>query len=612
MPLRRRKMAIELTEGQKAVLEAKGHLLVLGGPGSGKTTVSIVKAAKEIRERIGAEQRVLFLSFARATISRVLDAIREEPSVGAVERGRIEVETYHSFFWRVIVTHGYLIGLPRRLSLLTPPNEAIALSTIRTSFPRSNLTGEQKKERFKQESAERWRLAREEGKVCFDLFGECVVELLSRSEKVGKLIANRYPDIILDEFQDTNAAQWDVVKCLGRYSRLIALADPEQRIFDFIGADPDRLKHFEDEFSPEIIDLSTDNHRSKGTDIAIFGNDILSGKLRAKYAGVELGVFAANEAQAYTMLRARVMSARARLVDGGVPDWSVAVLVPTKKMMRLVSDHMRAKFGNMPAIRHTAAIDMDGVILSAEVIAYLLQPTKSLAGLVEITSAFFRGRNGDQPTKDALAEANRLEAALAKAQDFAAAGKPQAKASILNAVRTVFDDVSNVVLTGDPDTDWQVVRETLENGNCPRLKEVAAEARNIRLLEKGTVLRQTLSEDWRTSGTYKNALNIVRRAFVEEHFASGRRPETGVIVMNMHKAKGKQFDEVIVFEGWPRRVRGKIVANPDRIVRSNERTGDLGSARQNFRVSVTRSKRRTTILTPECDPCVLLLPANDE
>lgn len=356
---------VDLTPKQQIVLATAGHQLVTGGPGSGKTTVSILKAAKIAREMLKPGQRVLFLSFARATVSRVLEAIDEEKDVSSDERSRIEVDTYHSFFWRLLKTHGYLVGLPRRISILTPPGEAIALAAIRREYgPDKKLDEAQLAEKRAREKAERDRLAFAEGKVCFDLFADLVARLLEGSAKLRAMTAIAWPCIIFDEFQDTSADQWRVVKALGDRCTLIALADPEQRIFEFIGADPARLDHFKAAFAPTFTELGSDNHRSKGTDILLFGNELLTAKFsKAEYSGISFCLFPSNRNQAYAALVTQVLQARARLIATGRRDWSLAILVPTKRKMRLVSDILRDPFGNVPTISHAASIDMEGPIL---------------------------------------------------------------------------------------------------------------------------------------------------------------------------------------------------------------------------------------------------------
>jgi len=59
---------------------------------------------------------------------------------------------------------------------------------------------------------------------------------------------------------------------------------------------------------------------------------------------------------------------------------------------------------------------------------------------------------------------------------------------------------------------------------------------------------------------------------------------------------------------YPRRFKSVIQANLDRIVGRNLGRPDMSQERQNFRVSVTRAKQRTTIMTPADDICVLLKP----
>lgn len=602
---------MELSDKQKDVLKATGHLLVTGGPGSGKTTVSILKAAQIAEHELRAGQKILFLSFARATVSRVLEALDYEHDIPPVHKRRIEVDTYHSFFWRLLKAHGYLIGLPRRLRILTPPDEAVALADVRSKFPATKLTDEQNAARKAASDAERLRLATTDGRICFDLYAPYAGNLLHGSARLRALVAAMYPFIILDEFQDTNGPQWRVVHALGGSSRLLALADPDQRIFDWIGADPARLDQFRATFQPNVVDLSTDNHRSGGTEIAKFGNDVLTGTFQQdSYVGVKCELFKPFHALAMTKLIATVYAARKRLIENGIERWSVAILVPTKRMTRLVSDALRNPPAGMTEVHHVAMLDMEAAILGAEVIAVLLQPAadgRHLEQVVDLLCNFFRGKGGDEPTRAALKEAEGIRKGYGEYVTSLSTGKPLRKNSIFVNLLSVYASTRTVALTGMPDDDWRSMRTVMQNGPCTRLKEIAEEVRNVRALDRGTQLRQALTQNWRDTGSYTNALAITRQAFVQEHFSTTSRPESGVVVMNMHKAKGKQFDEVIIFEGWPTKVKGTPVYNPDRIVRSNAKSEIDDQARQNFRVSVTRAKRRTTVLTPQGDPCVLLV-----
>ena len=203
----------ELCDKRRAILDGSGHMLVVGGPGSGKTTIALLKARRAVLERLRPEQSVLFLSFSNAAIRRILES---GGSILTNEIARqVEIRTYHSFAWDILRSHGYLLSSQRTLTVIGAHDAAV----LRAGLEDADWTREED------------RLFVEDGRVTYDQFASRAADLLQRSGVIRKCFSHAHPLILVDEFQDTDEEQWRLIRALSDDSEIIALGDTEQRIY---------------------------------------------------------------------------------------------------------------------------------------------------------------------------------------------------------------------------------------------------------------------------------------------------------------------------------------------------------------------------------------------
>ncbi len=558
-------------------LACEAHALALGGPGAGKTHVALVKARDEIRsETLKPGQKILFLSFARPTVARIIEKASDLTSREDMQW--LEVSTYHGFAWTILRSHAYLLNGRLGVQLLPPPEAAAHLTDIDKDH----------------HDAEKQRLFEQEGRLHFDLFARLASELLRRSGRLAAIFSDAYPIVILDEFQDTNSDEWALIQQLGQRSRLIALADPDQRIYEFRGADPRRVGEFLEVFQAKQFDFIGENHRSSGTDIATYGNDLLSGANKGKtYQHVKVTRYGfMNGRSLHFSAKAAVCAALNRLKS--VPDKSIAVLVPSKRLMLEFSDYLSSATDGLPALRHDVAMDAEPPALAAGVIATLMEGGTAAdvaSRMLGALHSHIRGRRGGKPTPQAELD---LAGALS---GFMTTGKVRGakRQLIVREVQRIAKERQQLQLTGDSEEDWLHLRGLLASSSADALKQVATDARYLRLLHRGSVLRTNLSALWRAHGGYQGAEEAVRSALMQEHFAAAQKDWRGIHLMTIHKSKGKEFDEVIIYDGMFQRI-ARAPADPKACAQ------DLLA----LRVAVTRAIRRSSILTPKRDPCPFL------
>jgi DNA helicase-2/ATP-dependent DNA helicase PcrA len=274
---------------REAVMHGDGPLLVLAGAGSGKTRVITFRIAYLVGNKGVDASQILAVTFTNKAAAEMQERIYRLVPAGG---GRPTIGTFHSTALRVLRKYADKLGYTssfvvydtadqmtlirrcmRELSLdedsYTPRSVLSRISKAKNDLLSPSEFEKYNHDFFGTKVAEVYRLYQKRLKefdaMDFDdLIGQ-YVHLLRDFEEVRNAIRARWRHILIDEYQDTNHAQYSLVKLLaGEGGNVVAVGDEDQSIYKFRGANIQNILNFERDFPGARIIKLEQNYRSTG------------------------------------------------------------------------------------------------------------------------------------------------------------------------------------------------------------------------------------------------------------------------------------------------------------------------------------------------------------
>ncbi|MFV0315141.1 MAG: ATP-dependent helicase, partial [Anaerotignum sp.] len=274
-------MAKTLNENQRiAVNHEDGPMMVLAGPGSGKTTVILCRLRRLLSEKNGYDKGILVVTFTKAAATEMQERFGK--------RGGADVlfATFHSLFFRVLRRkYGYgseqIIGEDEKFKLLlavlaeknwslNDPEEFVTQFIKQASLMRNELLTlvEFSPEGIEQDMFRQLYRAYEgykerHQKIDFDdMLIQCY-ELFMEDGDTLVFWQKKFPYIMVDEFQDVNRVQYDCLRLLAApRNNLFVVGDDDQSIYSFRGSRPDFLLEFQRHYPHSQSVVLDVNYRS--------------------------------------------------------------------------------------------------------------------------------------------------------------------------------------------------------------------------------------------------------------------------------------------------------------------------------------------------------------
>ena len=620
-----------LTDDQRAaVSHVDGPLLVIAGPGSGKTRVITRRVARLVALGIPAWQ-ILALTFTNKAAGEMKKRVESMLPPDVPGRRGLVVSTFHAFCAMFLRRHAVECGVDPDFVIYDADDQRAAMKgalveagldakNFQPAAVHSKISNAKNQlvdaATFRDNAAdfaarqvakayEAYEKILERNKALdFDDLLMRVALSLERNEELRRIASHRYRYVLIDEYQDTNRAQFAIARYIaGEHRNICVVGDPDQSIYRWRGADIRNILEFEESFEGAVTVALGENFRS--TEHVVAAADALirhnkRRKAKPLYTGLGQGeririVRASDEHAEADEVSKAIVSANA----AGLPWREIAVLYRMNSLSRVVEDALRRRQVPYRIVRGTAFYERKEV---KDLMAYL-RLTANVADDVacaRIVNVPARGIGDSSLARIERAAFERKVSLLAALRFARDAGVADRTAKKMDEFAGMLARWRGLLETGQPDALAAFVEMVLEESGLrdfadgtdgddldqrrANLDEVVNAAGDFELPDDPSGAAPTLLR------ALQGFLQSVALAADSDAYDS----ESGAVtLMTLHAAKGLEFEFVAMVgceEGLLPHMRAR---EGDDDIEEERRLCFVGMTRAKRQLLMTHAARRT-------------------
>ena len=294
-------------EHREAVFCTEGPLLMLAGAGSGKTRSLTHRIAYLIEEKGIAPWNILAITFTNKAAQEMRERVDSLVGYGSED---IWISTFHATCSRILRRHIDLLGYDRNFTIYDASDQKSLMKEVlkemkidTKQFPERSVMSEISSAKneykspldYRNEYGSNYRNQRiadiyecyqkrlkENNALDFDDLIVKTVELFKTDDQVLDYYQERFRYIMVDEYQDTNTAQFELISILARkYKNLCVVGDDDQSIYKFRGANIYNILNFEKHF-PEAVTIKLEQNYRSTQNILNAANGVISNNMGRK------------------------------------------------------------------------------------------------------------------------------------------------------------------------------------------------------------------------------------------------------------------------------------------------------------------------------------------